>query len=287
MASENLHGCKRAFQRWALWKLPQSSVPWPVYWEITHGLFLLLSAMWKSFWKSPSHKNKLYLVCSFFFRRSISYHWIQNKKRHQAKSDELIPWTKFKALLRKNLGESRSFVDGIWSKFRRDFQYQLKEVWDWASHLEHLQSIFLKFSADGALEESDLIRFFREGPKPSIKAQMDQRGRESDDWETLVEKTVEAEVKTGLQPASYIREIDHWCLRENCSAYTSSSKAQMQGTSIKDPRDSRTEEPKQRSPKVQTTRETPQATLETPPSRKEIGGTVTRRKIWLQLLQLQ
>ena len=58
-----------------------------------------------------------------------------------------------------------------------------EEVQDWASHLEHLQSILLEFDAEGAPEESDLIRFFREGLKPSIKAQMEQRGRELDSWE--------------------------------------------------------------------------------------------------------
>lgn len=69
----------------------------------------------------------------------------------------------------------------------------MEEIRDWASHLEHLQSILLEFDADGAPEESDQIRFFREGLKPSIKAQMEQRGRESDDGEMMIEKAVEAE----------------------------------------------------------------------------------------------
>lgn len=77
----------------------------------------------------------------------------------------------------------------------------MEEIRDWASHLEHLQSILLEFDADGAPEESDQIRFFREGLKPSIKAQMEQRGRESDDGELMIEKAVEAEAKAGLEPA--------------------------------------------------------------------------------------
>lgn len=74
--------------------------------------------------------------------------------------------------------------------------------------MENLQSILLEFVADGASEKSDLIKFFRKGLKPSIKAQMKQRGWESDDWETLIKKAIEAKAKAGLQPASYIREID-------------------------------------------------------------------------------
>ena len=106
-----------------------------------------------------------------FLHGTTSYRWTQHKRRHQ--SADPITWFKFKAFVRKNLGESRSFVDDIWSRFRRDSQYQLEEARDWASHLEHLQSILLEFDTDEAPEESDLIRFFREGLKPSIKAQIE------------------------------------------------------------------------------------------------------------------
>ncbi len=73
---------------------------------------------------------------------------------------------------------------------------------------------------------------------------MEQQGRESDDWETLVEKAVESETKAGLPPASYIREMDHRCLQENCPSHNTSSKVQTQRTSMKDPRDLKTKEPK-------------------------------------------
>lgn len=53
----------------------------------------------------------------------------------------------------------------------------------------------------GVPEESDLIRFFREGLKPSIKAQMEQRGREINSWDELVEKVIEA-VRSWLEPKS-------------------------------------------------------------------------------------
>lgn len=84
-----------------------------------------------------------------------------------------IPWEEFKTFLRKNLGDCRAFVASIWSKFKRGSQYQLEGVQDWASHLEHLQSILQEFDPSGAFEESDLICYFQEALRPSIKAEME------------------------------------------------------------------------------------------------------------------
>ena len=72
------------------------------------------------------------------------------------------------------MGESKSFVDGIWKKLKRDSQYQLKEVYDWASHLEHLQLILLEFDPVAAPTEVTMVRYFEEGLKLSIKAEMGQ-----------------------------------------------------------------------------------------------------------------
>lgn len=57
----------------------------------------------------------------------------------------LITWDKFKAFLRKSPSETTSFVDGIWNKIKKDSEYQLKEVQDWAAYLEYLQSILMEF----------------------------------------------------------------------------------------------------------------------------------------------
>lgn len=64
---------------------------------------------------------------------------------------------------------------------------------------------------------------------------MEQRGRENNSWEELVEKTIEVEVKTGLQPSSYIRDMDQYCPRGNCLIYTTTTKSQA--SAIQDPRD--------------------------------------------------
>ena len=70
-------------------------------------------------------------------------------------------------------------------------------------------------SSKGPSEEPGLIRFFREELKPSVKAQMEQRGRELDSWEELVEKAINAEAKASLQPPSILREMDQRCQRGN------------------------------------------------------------------------
>ncbi len=122
-----------------------------------------------------------------------------------------ISWEEFKAFLQKALGDSRNFVDSYWMKIKRDSQYQLEEVLDWAAHLEPLQAVLKEFVPTAALNEETLICYFREGLRPSIRAQLDNRGRDLDAWDEMVEKTVNAEAKASLQPPSGTRKIDSRC----------------------------------------------------------------------------
>lgn len=92
----------------------------------------------------------------------------------------LIAWVEFKIILRKNLGDFKAFVNRIWSKVKRDPQYQLEEVQDWASYLKHFQFILTEFNANGVLAESFMIQFFWEKLKLLVRAQIKQRDWESD-----------------------------------------------------------------------------------------------------------
>ena len=47
---------------------------------------------------------------------------------------------------------------------------------DWAAHLEHLQIVFQEFDVDAVILEPVLIRLFRNGLSPSIRAQAKQEG---------------------------------------------------------------------------------------------------------------
>ena len=53
-----------------------------------------------------------------------------------------------------------------------------------------------------------MVRYFEEGLKPSIKAEIDQNAFYLDNYEELVAKTVRAEAKAGLRPSFYVRETD-------------------------------------------------------------------------------
>ena len=62
---------------------------------------------------------------ALFFCGKINFQWYQYWKHLGEVS---VPWEEFKAFLRKNLGDSRSFIDIIWNNIKRDFQYHLEEV---------------------------------------------------------------------------------------------------------------------------------------------------------------
>ncbi len=96
-------------------------------------------------------------------------------------------------------------------KIRRDSQYQQKEVLDWAAHLEHLQAVLKEFDPSDAPNEITFIRYFQEGLRPSIRAQLDHRGRDLDGWEEVVEKAGDAKTKANLQLPFYVRDIDTKC----------------------------------------------------------------------------
>ncbi len=54
-------------------------------------------------------------------------------------------------------------------KIRRDSQYHQEEVLDWTAHLEHLQAVLKVFDPTGAPNKTTLIRYFRDGLRPSIR----------------------------------------------------------------------------------------------------------------------
>ena len=71
-----------------------------------------------------------------------------------------MTWVKFKDFFRKNLEDSRSFVDSIRKKVNRKSQYQDKLIHDWAAHLEYLKSILIEFDLECVPEENTMIWYF-------------------------------------------------------------------------------------------------------------------------------
>ena len=111
------------------------------------------------------------LFATSFFHGTIRLRGAQHKRCHQNATP--ITWSEFKTFFQKDLRNSQAFINNIWSKFRRDSQYQLEEARDWASHLQHLQSILAEFDSIGAPDELTMICYFREGLKPSIKVEIE------------------------------------------------------------------------------------------------------------------
>ena len=141
---------------------------------------------------------------------------------------------------------------------------------DWAAHLKYLQSILLEFDADGAPKEGTMIIYFRKGIRPSIWAEMEQRGRELDSFKEFVEKAVNTKAKAALRPRSYARETDQYCPRSSQPASSTTGKAQDQGSSMKDPR---VEEPKSKpqEPKLSALQQQTEASEKARKKKKKKG----------------
>ena len=152
-----------------------------------------------------------------------------------------MTWAEFKDFLRKNLGDDRAFANSICSKFRRDSQYQAESVLDWAAHLKHLQSILLEYDPVGAPTKPTMLRYFREGLKPSVLAELKHRDLELESFNQMIKKAVDVEAKSALRARSSTKEMDQNCLWGSRPA--NSTVAKGQGNAIKD---SRLEEPKVR-----------------------------------------
>ena len=69
-----------------------------------------------------------------------------------------------------------------------------------------------------------MVRYFEEGLKPSIKAEMDQDDCQLIDDEELVAKAIRAKAKAGLRPSSYVWKSDLSCLRGNWPAHITAHK---------------------------------------------------------------
>ena len=83
---------------------------------------------------------------------------------------------------------------------------------DWAAHLEHLQTVLKEFNPAATPTEEVLICYFCDSLKPSIRAQINEQGRDLDTWEEAIKKAIDVEAKTACQPQSLMREMDNWCL---------------------------------------------------------------------------
>ena len=174
-----------------------------------------------------SRPNRILFAASFL-RASVVQRWHQHKRCFEGAP---MTWAEFKDFLRKNLGDDWAFANSIYSKFRRDSQYQAESVLDWAAHLEHLQSILLEYDPVGAPTEPTMLRYFREDLKPSVLAELEYRDLELESFDQMVKKAVNSEAKSALRPRSSTKKMDQHCPRGSRPIDSTKS----QGSTIKDP----------------------------------------------------
>ena len=148
------------------------------------------------------------LFAASFLHKAVVQQWHQQKQRSQTKAP--MTWAELKDFLRKNLGDDRVFANSICSKFRRDSQYQRESVLDWAAHLKHLQSILLEYDPVEAPTEPTMLRYFREGLKPSILAELEHQDLELESSDQMVKKAVNAEAKAAVRPRAITRKMDQY-----------------------------------------------------------------------------
>ena len=60
-----------------------------------------------------------------------------------------------------------------------------------------------------------MIRYFREGLRLSVRAQLDVQGKDLDSWKEAVKKAVNVEAKALLQSSSSTRNMDSRCPQGN------------------------------------------------------------------------
>ena len=78
-----------------------------------------------------------------------------------------------------------------------------------------------------------MIWYFREGLRPLVRVEIEQRSQELDSFKELVEKTVNAKAKAAFWPRSYTYKIDQHCFQDSRPF---AAKTNTQGQPIKDPR---------------------------------------------------
>ena len=103
----------------------------------------------------------------------------------------------------KNLGKSNAFVGHVWTKLKRDIQYQFEEIPTWAIHVKYLQSILLEFDANNTFGKSQLGQTFYDSVRPSIKLWIADIGEDMP-WDHLVSAANKAEAKSKIQRSTHL-----------------------------------------------------------------------------------
>ena len=95
---------------------------------------------------------------------------------------------------------------------------------EWAAHLKHLQSILLAYNPVRAPAEPTMLRYFREGLRPSILAELQNENHELENFLQIVKKTVAAKAKANLRSRATTKDMDQYCPWSSQSANSTTAK---------------------------------------------------------------
>ena len=73
----------------------------------------------------------------------------------------------------------------------------------------------LEYNPVGVLTKLTILRYFREGLKLSILAELEHQDLELESFDQMVKKTVDAKAKSALHPRSSTKEMDQHCSQGN------------------------------------------------------------------------
>ena len=100
---------------------------------------------------------------------------------------------------------------------------------EWAAYLEPLQSILLDYDPVRAPTEPTMLRYFQEGLRPSILAELQNKDLELESFVQIVKKAVVAKAKASPRPWATAWDIDQQCPWGIRLANTTAAKASNQG----------------------------------------------------------
>lgn len=82
---------------------------------------------------------------------------------------------------------------------------------DWVVHLEYLQAMLNKFKLIATSNKDVIIQYFQDELRLLIRTQLDKQGHNHNNYNTAIQKAIDAETKTSCQPFLGIYRVDTCC----------------------------------------------------------------------------
>lgn len=71
----------------------------------------------------------------------------------------------------------------------------MKDVIDWLAYMEHFQSVLKEFDTVVTHSDKFFMKYFRNGLRPSIHVQLDEKNHGLDNWQEVIKRAVDIKIK--------------------------------------------------------------------------------------------